>query len=59
MVHVVSLKIFKAPEYVRSLGGSKISKMSKVLEYQTIPLGLLKYLNVLQFKNIHGPCCES
>ena len=46
MVHVVSLRFLKALEYVRSFGGSKISK---VLEYQRIPLGLLKSLNVLQF----------
>ena len=37
-------------EYVRSFGGSKISKISNVLEYQKSPLGLLKSLNVLSSK---------
>ena len=42
-------KISKALEYVKSFGRSKISKISKVLEYQTISLGLLKSQNVLKF----------
>ena len=60
MVHVVyESKTSQALEYVRSFGGSKISNISKVLEYQTIPLGLLKSLNVLYSSRISMVHVES